>query len=641
VVSLQVDLPDRSIRLVGNSGEEGYRTLTAFDGEEALAVIAEGAPDLVLLDLILPRRDGFAVIEAIRGLDGPASAIRVIILSGCTPTPEYLERAASLDTTGFLTKPVPLAHLVEVVASALQEGKPGVPVAEPKAAPGARNSGHPPLQGSLQRMSFPTLLHHLHGLRATGVLHLERGKKRKWIELRDGHSVAVRSNLLNECLGHYLLRKGRIHQTDLDESRRHMKGGRLQGEILVAMELVSEEEITEALRAQADEKLFEVFAWDDGKFRFDKGSALARANAIGVQRSPANLILHGVRTRFSGERIQAYFHSHADCVVAPGDSPYYRFQEIDLEPEQEKLLRELDGSRRVSEILAGDRDQSLARTLYALVATGLLTLHGGPVQGARRPAGPQRAPRDAGPEPASEADCASLKAMAERFSAQTYFEILGVGHHATDTEIAHAFVTLAESSHPDRFSGSSEAVRQVAEEVFAHITRAYETLKDPRRRGEYVLEKRREQREAAKEEQGQRALEAANAFHRGEALLNSRAYEEALAHFGRALELNPDEGDYHTHYGWTLHLCHPSDPPIIEEAMEHVRRGLKLASHGDRAYLYMGRLFRAIGKPAAAEKMFTRAVQLQPDCVEALRELRLINMRRERSRGLIRRMLRR
>jgi hypothetical protein len=39
--------------------------------------------------------------------------------------------------------------------------------------------------------------------------------------------------------------------------------------------------------------------------------------------------------------------------------------------------------------------------------------------------------------------------------------------------------------------------------------------------------------------------------------------------------------------------------------------------------------------------MFTRAVQIEPDCVEALRELRLINMRRERSKGLIRRMLRR
>jgi hypothetical protein len=39
--------------------------------------------------------------------------------------------------------------------------------------------------------------------------------------------------------------------------------------------------------------------------------------------------------------------------------------------------------------------------------------------------------------------------------------------------------------------------------------------------------------------------------------------------------------------------------------------------------------------------MFTRAVQIQPECVEALRELRLINMRREKEKGLIARLLRR
>jgi hypothetical protein len=42
-----------------------------------------------------------------------------------------------------------------------------------------------------------------------------------------------------------------------------------------------------------------------------------------------------------------------------------------------------------------------------------------------------------------------------------------------------------------------------------------------------------------------------------------------------------------------------------------------------------------------AERMFHRALQLDPDCVEAIRELRLIDMRRQRSRGLVRRILRR
>jgi hypothetical protein len=41
----------------------------------------------------------------------------------------------------------------------------------------------------------------------------------------------------------------------------------------------------------------------------------------------------------------------------------------------------------------------------------------------------------------------------------------------------------------------------------------------------------------------------------------------------------------------------------------------------------------------AAEKMFTRAVEIQPDCVDAVRELRLIEMRRGKERGLLGRFL--
>jgi tetratricopeptide (TPR) repeat protein len=79
---------------------------------------------------------------------------------------------------------------------------------------------------------------------------------------------------------------------------------------------------------------------------------------------------------------------------------------------------------------------------------------------------------------------------------------------------------------------------------------------------------------------------------------------------------------------------------MVEEAIEHVKRGLKLARDNEKTYLFLGRLYKAIGKSDTAEKMFTRAVQIRPDSVEALRELRLINLRRS-NKGLIGRILRR
>ncbi len=45
----------------------GYRTVTARDGDQALRLCTSLRPDLMLLDLNIPRRDGFAVLSALRG----------------------------------------------------------------------------------------------------------------------------------------------------------------------------------------------------------------------------------------------------------------------------------------------------------------------------------------------------------------------------------------------------------------------------------------------------------------------------------------------------------------------------------------------------------------------------------------------
>jgi tetratricopeptide (TPR) repeat protein len=112
-------------------------------------------------------------------------------------------------------------------------------------------------------------------------------------------------------------------------------------------------------------------------------------------------------------------------------------------------------------------------------------------------------------------------------------------------------------------------------------------------------------------------------------------------HYGKAVEHNPEEGEYHAHYGWCLHLIHPDDSAMIGEAIEHVRRGIKLARDHEKPYLFLGRLYKVLGRGKAAEKMFTHAVQIRPDSVEAMRELRLLNMRRNKNKGLIGRLLRR
>jgi CheY-like chemotaxis protein len=616
---------------------EGYEVASEYDGQRALSLIEEDPPDLVLLDLLLPRRDGFSVLEAIRAMDGPVSRTPVVLLTGCSPTPEYTRRAEALEASALLTKPVPLDRLVAVVAQQLGEPKRPIPV-EPRPRR-ARERERSNLSGALEHFPFPALLHHLHGLRATGVLHIGSDRRRKWVQLRDGYPVAVRSNLLNETLGNFLARSGRVSSQVMEESRRRMRPGQLQGEILVAMEVLSEDDVSEVLREQAEEKLFELFAWHEGVFSFEFDARLQKASGL-ARVSPANLILRGVCSRSRLEVVDGYLRAQRSCLVIRGESPFYRFQEIDLDPEQRSWFEALNGTQRVEEFL--DAPEPLRRTLYALAATGLVELVGDEGISVRPTPARIPTPARAQPGPEDEARRDELADLAARFARQNLFEILGVHEEETSEGVIRAaYEGLAERTHPDRVSSSSEAVRRLAEEAYRHVEQAYATLSDPRRRQEYILDRRRADREAAKRDANRRALEAQQEFRKGEEALQQRDYELALRLFGRSLELYPEDGEYHSHYAWALHLCYPDSVDIVEEALEHAKRGLKLAGDREKPYLLLGRLCKATGRAGAAEKMFTRAVQIQPNCVEALRELRLINMRRHREKGFIGRLLRR
>jgi tetratricopeptide (TPR) repeat protein len=236
---------------------------------------------------------------------------------------------------------------------------------------------------------------------------------------------------------------------------------------------------------------------------------------------------------------------------------------------------------------------------------------------------------------------AELAEIASRMRGRDHFAVLGVPKSATDDQIREAYFALAKRTHPDRFSGASDAVRRVAEEVFAVISQAYETLGHRDRRNEYLRAQQTRDRDRADIEEGERALKAELAFQKGIALLRKKAHTQAAEHFSEAVQNYPDEGEYHAYYGWALWLADPQAHGRSELARAHILRGRKLAPSSDKPYLFLGKLSKAEGKDAVAEKMFQKVIELDPDCVDAIRELRLIDMRRQRSKGLVRRILRR
>jgi CheY-like chemotaxis protein/tetratricopeptide (TPR) repeat protein len=679
---------------------EGYDVHTAHDGESALAKLKTLRPDLVTLEVLLPKRDGFAVLEALRATESALRRTPVLLLTGCTATPAYRARAQQLGAVGLVSKPVALDRLLALVsrhsartapepeARAPRSARPAhAPAPVKAAAKAAAPRRRPMLAGSLREVPFPALLHHLHGLRATGVLHLECGKKKKKVQVEDGRPTSVKSNLVNETLGHLLAASGRISLDVMHESLLRVKRGEgLQGQILVAMHMLDEEDLALALRTQAEEKLLEIFSWTDGTFRFDRGVRLAGGNTLSLQTSPANLIARGVLTRVPPEVIDAFFADHGEARVAPSRQPFWRFQDVDLDDGARELLARIDGDHSLIDLLP--LDERSRRLLYVLSAIEMIEFVAGrplkarapraetraaepraaepraakpaasaprsarPAEPRAAPAAPAPPPRPSAPPPRPLADDASLSAEEERLRAELtevaarlrgrdHFAVLGVAKAATEDQIREAYFALAKRTHPDRFSGASEAVRRVAEEVFAVISQAYETLGHRDRRNEYLRAQRDQERDRADVAEGERALKAELAFQKGIAMLRKKAHSESVELFKEAVELYAEEGEYHAYLGWALWLADPQGAGRLEVARKHLLRGAKLAPSSDKPYLFLGRLYKAEGKDGVAEKMFQKVIELDPDCVDAIRELRLIDMRRQRSKGLVRRILRR
>jgi len=217
-----------------------------------------------------------------------------------------------------------------------------------------------------------------------------------------------------------------------------------------------------------------------------------------------------------------------------------------------------------------------------------------------------------------------LAATAASMKKMDYFQILGVAPNAASAELKRAYFGLAKEYHPDKHFGSYSAeVKNLAAEIFDLVSTAHDTLTDDEERQKYVSELAAGVRKDVSEEVS-KILAAEGKFQKGEELLRKRAFKDAGAAFKEAVDLYGEEGEFHAYLGWSLFQADPHSHEAAERAIEHIEAGIRLNPKVDKSYLFLGYVHKAIGRPDRAEKQFEKAIQCNPDCIEALRELRLL-----------------
>ncbi len=111
------DEPNIVISLEFLMKKEGFEVAVAGDGEEALSKAASFAPDLVLLDVMMPKKSGFEVCEALRADPGKAG-LRIVMLTAKGRETE-VAKGLALGANAYVTKPFSTKDLVAKVKEML------------------------------------------------------------------------------------------------------------------------------------------------------------------------------------------------------------------------------------------------------------------------------------------------------------------------------------------------------------------------------------------------------------------------------------------------------------------------------------------------------------------------------------------
>jgi DNA-binding response OmpR family regulator len=652
--------------------KQGFRVTVERDGEAALAAFDRHPFDVVLLDVLLPALNGYEVARRIKSTSR-GERTPVLMLSGIYKT--KMHQAQAMERHGaaaFVEKPFKLNQLfgkLEMVLGdrfpqapppALTNGTPepaSEPLADPRAEAEAKlvetaaeeSSTVEPTAPQLERgdfraRTFPEILADLHRRRATGALLLRRDKVKKIVFFRAGAPESVKSNRLSECLGRVMVRERMISEVDCEESLKRMKAeARQQGTVLIEMGCISPHNLRYALELQLRLKLLEVFGWTKGEFQFNP-SAQPPPETVRLPMSTAAIVYEGVKRSYDQARLREALGEVAGRYVHPADNPLFAAQDMSLGEEESGLLALMDGSRTVRELRRRGPLSPLDtdRFLYALLASQMVELRterrtGPPlpprVTAAIAPA-PGDRPWDDDEEvleledevPATEDEGhlrERLLGILAAMRRMDYFELLGLSPDAPAEAVRSAAVELLREYKVDGPADSAE-VQGLVQQIAELVGQAHDTLVDPATRARYQGELRAG---GVKHEVGDavgRMLEAESAFRKGEALLAGGEMAGAHAAFAEAVRLQPDEGEFLALLGWATHARSPGDAEGGLEALRLLGEAVQRSPALDRAHLYKGHVHKALGQTAQAQGEYEKAVECNPGCTEALRELSIL-----------------
>lgn len=224
---------------------------------------------------------------------------------------------------------------------------------------------------------MPRLLHLIHRERdPAGILEITREPIKKRFFFKNGIPVAATSNILNEVLGRLLMQEGIISQKQYESSLEIvLKEKKRHGEVLISLGLLTEEKLNMFLTLQLKKRLWKIFGWDEGAYRYLSVASLPQGMTE-FPLNPAGVILDGISLGFYPlARIKGELKECLDAPVASVSSTaLYRLEDFVLTIQEKRFFESIDGVKTLKEVIDSSdllKQRALALAL-SFVITGLV-----------------------------------------------------------------------------------------------------------------------------------------------------------------------------------------------------------------------------------------------------------------------------
>ncbi|WP_371877529.1 J domain-containing protein [Pyxidicoccus parkwayensis] len=238
-----------------------------------------------------------------------------------------------------------------------------------------------------------------------------------------------------------------------------------------------------------------------------------------------------------------------------------------------------------------------------------------------RPAAPTVAATPANAPGAEEIP--ALRQLATAMKQQNHFQRLGLTEQTNSSAVKIAYFRLAKLYHPDTLpQGAPQELEKLKAEVFAYIGDAYRTLSDDKSRASYI-EELKAGGGAGTEVDVNSILMAEELFQKSCILVKARKFADAVKMLDEAIKLNAEEAEFYAWRGYARFFTAADKKAAQPEAFREIQNAIKRNERCAPAHYFLGVIAKLSGDTTSALKHFKRTVELQPDHIDAQREIRM------------------